>query len=102
MVELAQNGNKYELVNFAVTSTPKGAMDGEFIRDGQSLADAIQQMAGNSQGEMPPVATSIAGQSVFIRHLALPQMPEAELAEAVKYEAEAHLPIPRKEAIMDF
>lgn len=102
MAEVAQNGNKYELVNYISAPTPKGAIEGEFVRDGSQLVETLHQMASVIHREVPPVATSISGQSVFIRHLTLPMMPEDELAEAVKYEAEAHLPIPSKEATIDF
>lgn len=102
MVEVAQNGNKHGLVNYVSTPTPKGALDGEFIRDGGILVETLRQMATTIHGELPPVATSISGQSVFIRHLTLPMMPDDELSEAVKYEAESHLPIPRKEATIDY
>lgn len=102
MVRVTKTKSGWELTNFAIVPTPKGAIDGEHIRDGQALIAAIHKAVAGIEGNELEVALSMAGPSVFIRHLTLPLMSGRELAVAVAHEAESHLPIPIPEAIVDF
>lgn len=101
LLQVRRQGDKKEIVHFRRLPTPVGAMEGEWIRDFPLLVGALRQLAEGLPPELP-VATAVAGQSVFIRHFTLPVMKERELAVAVPLEAEAHLPIPVREVMLDF
>ncbi len=53
---------------------------------------------------MPPkhVRLSVSGPSVMVRCIALPTMTKDELAGAIRFEAENHIPFPMDECILDF
>lgn len=101
LLQVRREGEKREIVHFKRLPTPAGAMEGEWIRDFPLLAESLRQLAEGVSPELP-VATAVAGQSVFIRHFTLPVMKERELAMAVPLEAEAHLPIPVREVMLDY
>lgn len=44
----------------------------------------------------------MSGENVIVRNLSVPAMPDRELAEAIRIEAEAQLPIPGKDVTIDF
>ncbi|WP_418792328.1 type IV pilus assembly protein PilM [Phosphitispora sp. TUW77] len=102
LIELRKSGHSYEIDNFSVIPTPEGAVSGGNIINSQSLILALQQVQQLFPRKMPRVAAAISGDSVLIRHFNMPMMPEKELAEAVKHEVEAQLPIPSKEIVVDF
>lgn len=102
MAEVALVGPEYQLRNFGQVSLPRGAVDGEFIRDPAAVTAAIRELIAKVKGTVPKVAAAIAGQSVFIRYLTLPPMSSRELPGAVTFEAEALLPVPVQDTAMDF
>jgi len=105
MVEIKKpsaNNSKYELVNYANIPTPRGAVSGGQISNSQSVILAMQQVHNIFQGDTPKVATAISGDAVLVRNMVMPVMSDKELAEAVKFEVEAHIPIPTKEIVVDF
>lgn len=53
----------------------------------------------------PPIKRaniSVSGQSVIIRYIELPKMAKEEVAGALQFEAEKHIPFPLEQAILDF
>lgn len=48
------------------------------------------------------VVAAVSGDNVMVRNLTLPLMPDRELLEAVRFEAEAILPITAKDAAIDY
>ena len=48
------------------------------------------------------VMPAVAGQAVIVRSMKFPAMPQNELAQAVRFEAERYIPFPVEEATMDF
>lgn len=100
--EIKKVGHGYELVQFAILPTPQEAKAGESIADHLSLAPALNKLMDMYKRKLPKVALALSGNSVLIRHFILPPMPEDEMAEAVKFEVEANLPIPISELVVDF
>lgn len=100
--EVKKNGHGIELVNFALLPTPREAMMGGTLPEHFALASSLKQIIEICDGKAPKVAMSLSANSVLIRHFTLPDMPENEMAEAVKFEVEANLPIPISEMTVDF
>lgn len=48
------------------------------------------------------VATAIAGQAVIVKRIQMPRMTEKELAEAIQWEAEQHIPFSLADVHLDF
>ena len=102
IMELKKTGAGYEIVDFGIVPTPKGLIDGGVITDEQNAVTTLQALAGSIRAKSPRVALAVSGDSVIVRSLTLPVMPDNELAEAVRYEAEAVIPIPAKDVTIDF
>lgn len=102
LAEIKKSGQGYELVNFAVLPTPREAKVGETFNDPLALAPVLNNLIDMYNGKMPKVALCLSGNSVLIRHFILPEMPDYEMAEAIKFEVEANLPIPLAELVVDF
>lgn len=101
IVQIKKNRHAYELAHAEIIPLPQGAIDNDVIQDFRLVAQVIKKAVAD--GGLPSrVITAVRGQNVFIRHLTLPVMPPAELAEAVKYEAENLLPLPLQEVTFDF
>lgn len=102
LAELKKTGSGYELVNYAVLPTPREAKVGETMSDPLALAPALDNLIEMYQGKIPKAAIALEGNSVLIRHFTLPDMPDQEMVEAVKFEVEANMPIPLAQLVVDF
>lgn len=99
IVELAKDGDKVELVNY-----------GEFSQDSESAfqsssarlssakaVDIIKKIINEARIEGTRAAMSIPAFSGFSTVISLPKMSDAELAQAVTYEAKKYIPLPLSE-----
>jgi len=48
------------------------------------------------------LSTSVAGQSVFVRHITLPRVPDRKMAQIIKYEAQQQVPFPIDDVSWDY
>lgn len=79
------------------------ATQGYEITEFQNLSEAAAAVGNSSvMSDGTHVVAAVSGENVIVRNLTLPVMPDSELAEAVRYEAEASLPLPAKEVTIDF
>jgi type IV pilus assembly protein PilM len=68
----------------------------------EALAAGTRDLLANAGIRGSRVVTALGGEAVTIREMKLPEMPEAELAHAVVYEAERHLPSGGRDVVRDF
>jgi type IV pilus assembly protein PilM len=102
VVELARAGGKFRIARAAVVPTPPGAVVDGAPGDPRSLGTAIRAAFDQSGIRNRRVNTALGGRAVVIREIRLPTMPDEELAQAVRFEAERYLPAGSKEAAVDF
>lgn len=102
LAEIKRSGNTYEIMKFGIVPTPQGIMEGKMIVNEQGVIETLKKLAQNAKVGSYRVALAVPGENTFVRNLVVPVMPESELAEAVKIETEAQLPIPGKEVTVDF
>ncbi|NOX98069.1 MAG: type IV pilus assembly protein PilM [Nitrospirae bacterium] len=63
---------------------------------------AVKKVMQESGIESDQVAIAVSGQSVIVRYIELPEMSEEEVKNAIKYEAERHIPFDIEEVVLDF
>ncbi len=100
-VVAVRNGTHPLLVCAAAHPTPRGAIEEGTIRDVPAAAAALRaalRRAGIRKGR---AVVGIGGQKAVVRHLTLPLMPPDELKDAVRWEAERHLPFRVEETVLD-
>lgn len=99
--ELHVNGG-IVVSNFGVQDLDPGVVrDGE-IRDPEALGDALKELF--TEHKLPrQVRLGIANQQVAVRTLRLPKLEkQSELAAAVRFSAEDHIPMPLEDAVLDW
>jgi type IV pilus assembly protein PilM len=89
-----------DLVSRKIHSEPLG--DDEREAWGSLAVEGIKKLLSENRIKAKEVYASIPANSVVIRYLKLPFMPEAELREVIRFEAEDHIPFEVEQALVDF
>jgi type IV pilus assembly protein PilM len=77
------------------------------IRDGAAtepalVSEAVSQLLDSIRVRRARVAAALAGHAVIVKRLSLPSMSEAELSEAIPWEAEQYIPFDLADVQLDF
>ncbi len=102
VVQLKKKGNGWALQAFGMQPlVPQTIVDGT-IMDQAAVADAIRQLWGRLKLRVKDVAIAIAGHSVIIKKIAVPQMTSEQLAANIRTEAEHHIPFGKDDVELDY
>ncbi|HSV74028.1 MAG TPA: type IV pilus assembly protein PilM [Chthonomonadales bacterium] len=83
--------------------TPPEAMENSVIVDPKLLGDAVKRLLRQAGVSARTSVSSVSGQgALVVRVIEVPRMADGELAEAMKWEVERHVPFAANEVIMDF
>lgn len=91
-VEVMRSGGRLTVTRIGIVETPRGAVSGGAATDPQALAPAIRALLDDAGIRSKRVVTALGGQAAVIREIAIPDMPDGDLAQAAAFEAERHLP----------
>lgn len=100
-VELRRTARGVEMIRFGVAPTPARAVEGGMILDRTAVAQAVAALLRESGIRRRRATVAVAGVNVLARVLRLPPIPEQEVKQAIRWEAERLLPIPVEEAVLD-
>ncbi len=90
------------VTGFGAAPTPRAAVTEGGIVKPLEVAEAVRRLMRETGVRGRRVVTAIGGPGVILRQVQFPRMGDGELREALKWEAEQHIPIPPDEAITDF
>ena len=91
-----------ELVAFGMEPLlPQTIVDGTIMDQG-AVADAIRQLWSRLRLKQKDVAIAIAGHSVIIKKISVPQMSSETLATNIRSEAEHHIPFGKDDVEIDY
>jgi type IV pilus assembly protein PilM len=102
VVQLTPAHNGFSLKMLAVESLPPLAIKQEKILHPDLVASTISRLYKTHNIKNKNVVLSLAGPSVSIKKITLPQAPTDELADMVRWEADQYLSFDPTEAYMDF
>jgi len=102
IVHLMESKGTYRLKDLGMSFLPPNCIVEGAIKDQEAVQSAIKKLVGNLKTKVKGVATSIAGWSVIIKKVDLPQMSEDELAENIQVEAEQYIPFNVEDVNIDF
>ena len=102
IVQLQESKGTYRLKNLGISQLPPSVIVEGAIKDPEAVQAAIKKLVNNLKIKAKGVATSIAGWSVIIKKVDLPQMSEEELAENIQLEAEQYIPFNVEDVNIDF
>lgn len=90
-VEISLEGPEPVITGFARVEVPPGG----------DKAQALAEVFKRGKFRSKHVVTSVAGQSVVVRYVAMPRMSESELRQAVRIEADRYVPFELDEVMLD-
>ena len=100
-VELRKKGSDYELVNLGMESLGQDTVVDGAIMDAISVSTAIEKIFTDNKIKTKEVATSVSGHSVIVKKITVNAASEAEVANAITYEAQQHIPFDLADVFMD-
>ena len=90
------------MVAAAEAPLPDGSMQDGAVADPALVADTVSQLLDSMKVRRATVASALSGHAVIVKRLALPAMSQAELAEAIPWEAEQYIPFDISEVQLDY
>ena len=97
-----RRGGPLRLTRVGEVALPPGAVvDGDVVEPAV-VTDALRKLWDSAGMRGRNVAVGLASQRVTVRQVDLPDMPDAELAAAVRLQAQDQLPMPLDEALVDY
>lgn len=103
VVELERSGEKFTLRSAGATAF--NAPEFEKMQDDREMepiANAIKKLMQDAHISGKDVHIALPENQVFTRVLKLPLLTNEEISSAVKWEAEEYIPIPLKEAVLQY
>ena len=91
-VELARKGGGYELVSLGIEPLGQDVVVDGSIMDALLVSSAIKKVVTENKIKVKEVATSVSGHSVIVKKMTMSAVGEAEVASAIPYEAQQHIP----------
>lgn len=103
LVELKEGKEgKFQLAKAGLDSlSPEAIVDGS-IMDSSLVVETISRLIASTGIKNPNVAVSVAGHSVIVKKIQIPTMPEEELSESIRWEAEQYVPFDINDVYLDY
>jgi len=90
----------WSLVAAGEAPLPEQGDDGS--PDTETVTGAVSQLFDSIRLRRARVATALSGHAVIVKRLSMPSMTEAELGEAIPWEAEQYIPFDLSEVQLDY
>lgn len=95
-------GDEPKLLRLASLPLEEGAIvEGEII-DQTGVVETIKAVIKKLELETRTVVTSVGGREVVVKRIQMDRMPDNELHEVIRWEAEHHLPFDKDSAKLDY
>ncbi|MBN1867894.1 type IV pilus assembly protein PilM [Candidatus Sumerlaeota bacterium] len=92
-VQLKKTGKNIELERFGVSEIyAKGEKPSSPDDQRQAVVQAVRRAFSEAGITANQIVSAVAGESIIVRYIQLPEMPEEELANALRWEAEEYIP----------
>jgi len=101
-VELARKGAGYELVSLGIEPLGQDVVVDGSIMDALVVSSAIKNVVAANKIKVKEVATSVSGHSVIVKRMTVSAVGEAEVASAIPYEAQQHIPFDLAEVNLSY
>lgn len=102
IVELAHEGDKFSLRAAGAAPFPFDITRVDDEKELANASEAIKKLVAEARISSRDVNISLSETSVFTRVIKLPLLTNEEIASAVKWESEEYIPIPLKEAVLQY
>lgn len=101
-VQLRKAGRGYELEKFGIAEIYPGVdKRSAGANRREAKIEAIRQAMANAGISAKYSVSAVSGETIIVRYIQLPEMPENELKGAIRWEAEDYIPFPLEEVNLD-
>jgi type IV pilus assembly protein PilM len=102
VIQLKDNKGAFQLLNVGIFPLPSEAIVDNTLMDSSTISAVIKNLIASLGIKIKDVVCSISGNSVIIRKIVLPAMPQEELEDQISWEAEQYIPFDINDVNMDF
>ncbi|KKS65472.1 MAG: type IV pilus assembly protein PilM, type IV pilus assembly protein PilM [Parcubacteria group bacterium GW2011_GWC1_43_12] len=105
IAQLKKTKKGYALSSFGRKEIAKGLIEEGEIKNEEKLVETIKEAVKEVKGETiktPYCAASLPETESFVEVIRMPAMEKKEMAEAIKWEIEAHIPLSQEEIYYDW
>ncbi len=102
VVRMKNKSSGLKILNTAKKKLPPETIKNGKIIDHSIIANELENIFEEMNYRPGKVVTTVSNENLVIRSLELPAMPEDELNEAIKWEADDHLPYSAEQASLDY
>jgi type IV pilus assembly protein PilM len=95
-------GSKPSLVAFGSIDMPPGLFESDSKLDWNKTSELVKTLVRETKVETKNVVASLPGSAAFTTVVKLPRMTKAEVAKAVRYQAEQYIPMSLAEVRLDW
>ena len=99
---LKRSRSGWSLVAAGEAPLPDGSMQDGAVADPALVSDTLSQLLDSMKMRRATVASALSGHAVIVKRLSLPAMSQAELAEAIPWEAEQYIPFDIADVQLDY
>jgi type IV pilus assembly protein PilM len=101
-VQLRASKRGMQLVNFGIEPVPPQSIVDGSLMNASAISEAISNLFSQLKIRQKDVALALAGHSVIIKKITVPQMTAEELDDQIHWEAEHHIPFAKDEVEIDY
>jgi type IV pilus assembly protein PilM len=102
VVELAPGKGGYALKSHAMVTLPRDTISEGSIRQSSIVSDAIRECVGKAGISSTAAVISVSGRDSIVKRVPLPKVTSKELEDAIRLEAEHHIPFAIDEVFLDY
>ena len=102
LIQLKDNKGSLQLLNVGIMPLSSEAIVDNTLMDRSTITATVKKLIESLGIKVKNVTCSISGNSVIIRKIVLPAMPQEELEDQITWEAEQYIPFDINDVNMDF
>ena len=102
VVELARDGKNFKLVASGIAATPQGGLLTESEKTLLEVSMTIKKLVSDTKVSTKNVVFSLPEQNIYTRVISFPPLADEEISSAIEWQAEGYIPIPKKDAVLDW
>jgi len=101
-VSLKQSRGGWSLLAAGEAPIPDGCIQDGAVSDPTMVSQTVNQLLDSIGMRRATIASALSGHAVIVKRLSLPAMTDAELSEAIPWEAEQYIPFDLADVQLDY
>lgn len=101
-VALRKGRGGWSLLAAGESPLPAGSVHEGTVAEPAAVSETVSQLLDSMRLRRAKVASALSGHAIIVKRLSLPAMSEAELGDAIPWEAEQYIPFDLSEVQLDY